>query len=187
MNNKNIAAISVKEIENTIGALKELRQRMPFLMTLSPLERRHGATVGPSRVQETQASLAAAREYPAILPSTFDLARFEHSAQATVRLHQCLTVLKGLTSDVQDTLLSVGADAITGAQQVRALVKAAAKTTPGLSQLLQDLTPRAPRPVSLPVTDTPAAETSKTAPESGGAPAPAPKTSSETPAQPKAA
>ena len=187
MKNKNISAISVQEIDNSIDALKELRQRMPFLTALSPLERRHGAHVGSNRVQEAQASLTAARENPAILPSTFDVALFEHNVRVMVRLHQCLTVLKALTSDVQDTLLSVGADAVTGSQQVRALVKAAAKTTPGLRQLAESL---APRPARASVLDTPAAESTAetpnpaTEPEAASA---APETSPEAPVRPKAA
>ena len=155
---------------------------MPFLMTLSPLERRHGTYVGSNRIQEAQASLTAAREHPAILPSTFDVAVFEHNVQMMVRLHQCLTVLKALTSDVQDTLLSVGADATMGTQQVRALVKAAAKTTPGLRQLAESL---APRPARAPVLDTPAAETPKPVSGPEAASAPAPETSPSV--KPKAA
>jgi len=90
--------------------------------------------------------------------------------------------IKALTSDVQDTLLSVGADATMGTQQVRALVKAAGKTTPGLRQLAESL---APRPARAPVLDTPAAETPKPVSGPEAASAPAPETSPSV--KPKAA
>ena len=154
MKNQNLSAISPKEIENAVKALKRLRQAMPFLIALSPLERSHSSNVGPKSLNAAQVSLLAAREYPAILPAGFDLAHFERTVQVFGGLSQCQTALKELSTDVQDTLLAVGTDALKGTQQIRALVKAAVKTTPGLSEIAQRLTTRTQRGVGAEVAPT---------------------------------
>src|SRR6185436_13789036 len=142
MKTQNSSATSSNEVDNTVKALKKLRQQMTFLVALSPLERSRTGHVGPKNIEAAQLSLSAAREYPNILPVGFDLAQFEQTVQTAAGLYQCQAALKDLASDVQDTLLTVGAEAIKGTQLIRVLVKAAAKTTPGLKQISQRLAPR---------------------------------------------
>jgi len=145
MKTQNSSATSSNEVDNTVKALKKLRQQMTFLIALSPLERSHSRHVGPKNIEAAQLSLSAVREYPNILPVGFDLARFEQTVQIAAGLYQCQAALKELASDVQDTLLTVGAEAAKGTQQIRALVKAAAQTTPGLKQMSQRLAARSQR------------------------------------------
>ena len=128
-----------KDIEVVLEALKELRGQMPFLVALSPQQRRQTPRVGLPHLATAENCLMAAREYPTLLPANFDLEQFADSVRVMVGLHKCWTALKELTSDVGDTLGSVGTETLKVSQQVRTLFNAAAKVTPGLKEVAQRL------------------------------------------------
>src|SRR4030095_7632979 len=111
--------ISLQDIDAVVEGLKELRQKMPFLVALTPLERRQSPHVRLTNVGAAEECLMAAREYPLILPGHFDLTRFEQNVKVTVALFKCLTAIKDLASDVQDTLTAVSANTLKGTRQIR--------------------------------------------------------------------
>ena len=136
-NQNRSANVSLQDIGAVIDGLKELRQKMPFLIALTALERRNSTHVGLGNLAAAEDCLMAAREHPSILPGHFDLAQFEQNVKVSAGLFKCLTALKELSSDVQDTLLAIGGETLKGTRQIRAQVKIAAAATPGLKQLAQ--------------------------------------------------
>ena len=169
--------ISLKDIDAVVVGLKELRQKMPFLVALTALERRQNPHVRLNNLGAAEDCLMAAREHPSILPGHFDLAQFEQDVKVTVALYKCLTAIKDLGSDVQDTLAAVSVNTLKGTRQIRAQVKIAAVNTPGLKQLAQRFSSGSSRPVGA---ETTASETTGAvvspiaAPAVTAAPAPAP-------------
>jgi hypothetical protein len=80
-----------------------------------------------------------------------------------IRLHNCLIGLRGLTGDVQDTLMALGTQTLKVSQHVRTLVFAAAKTTPGLRLTAQRLAAPSTRGLSTETTaSAPSAQPSPT-------------------------
>ena len=147
MKNQNLpVTVTISDLEAVGRSLKALRQTMPFLVTLSPSERR-GTPLGPQKLALAETCLIAARENRSILPPSFDFDQFEHNVRITAGLHKNLNELKQLASDVQDTLIAVAKQTLKSSQQVRALVRTAAKTTPGLQLLAQQLSNPASHPL----------------------------------------
>lgn len=170
---------SAKHIENAIGSLDALRKEMTFLKALTPKDRRSVPRVTLSSLTLMEDALQAARENQTLMPPSIELARYEDDVQASRGLYNLLTKLHELSSDVQDTLSTVGKEANSTTQQVRVLIRTVAKTkpTPGLKLLSQRLHPRSGRSAAKEVTETPAPPPP---PPPAASPAPGPAPSTET-------
>lgn len=159
------------DFEALHGALKELRKQMPFLITVPPGERRKLKYGGAPRLDQAVASLAAARANPAVLPPAFDMGRFAEDVTQASQLQGLLNEMRSIVSDLQDTLHTVGSRAVQSGRQVRTVVKALARNTPGMKSVTQSL-------------ESPSSRLTKR-PGTTGEPAPAvTKPAPETPAQP---
>src|SRR5262245_41150161 len=119
--------VSADDIAAVLRTLKELRRQMPFLIILTPLERRRRPHIGLRHLGSVKSSLMAAHEHPDILPARFDLEQFAEDVRVTDALHSCLHELRELTANVQDTLMEKGLQTLKVSQHVRASIFAAAK------------------------------------------------------------
>lgn len=86
-----------------------------------------------------QNSLQAAKNNPGILPASFDLADFERDVKLAVVLNEVLSAFRQVTSQLDDTLLAVGSEAMNAATEVYGYVKTAARKTPGLKPVATQL------------------------------------------------
>jgi hypothetical protein len=84
-------------------------------------------------------SLTAAQSNRDILPPSFDLEEFVRDYQLANSLTEVLLGLRQLTEQVDDTLLAVGSEAMSSSLTVYDYVKTAAKKTPGLKTLAEQL------------------------------------------------
>ncbi len=137
---QNISAqLSAADIQAVKDAVAAIQQKLPFLVSLTAEERQSIFKTGANSLSFVQNSLQAAKNNPGILPASFDAAGFESDVSLFAALTELNTVAAQVTSQIDDTRLAVGGEAMNEATQVYNYVKAAAKTTPGLKPVADQL------------------------------------------------
>jgi hypothetical protein len=138
--------MSYQNISATVAAIKadlaDIKAKLPFLITLTPSERKQLPKAGPNSLSFVENALAAAQNNPAILPAGFDQDEFESDVNLFSVLTDLNTAIAQLASEVDDTRMAVGSEAMAEARQVYGYVKAAVKTTPGLKPVADQLAER---------------------------------------------
>lgn len=133
------ATLSDKDIQEIKAALQIIQKKLPFLITLSTEERRKLYKMGDKSLAFVNNSLSAAQSNRDILPASFDLDEFVRDYQLATTLTDLLLKLQQLTEQVDDTLMAVGSEAMSSSLTVYDYVKTAAKKTPGLKTLAEQL------------------------------------------------
>lgn len=87
---QNISAeASDADLQAVKTALETVRQKLPFLVTLTPAERRHLFKMGDKSLAFVQNSLQAARNNPGILPAKLRSAGIRTGREAGRRVERC--------------------------------------------------------------------------------------------------
>ena len=133
------ATLKEADIKEIKAALQIIQQKLPFLITLSVDERRKLFKMGDKSLAFVNNSLTIAQSNRDILPASFDLDEFVRDYQLAATLTELLLGLRQMTEQVDDTLLAVGSEAMSSSLTVYDYVKTAAKKTPGLKILAQQL------------------------------------------------
>jgi hypothetical protein len=133
------ATLSAADLQAIQQAIDTIQQKLPFLITLSLEERKRLYKMGDKRLAFVKNSLNAAQNNRNILPASFDLDGFANDYQLASSLTDLLMRLNQLTEQVDDTLLAVGSEAMSDGLTVYEYVKTAAKKTPGLKAIAEQL------------------------------------------------
>ncbi|MHC5823045.1 MAG: hypothetical protein ACYT04_46240 [Nostoc sp.] len=137
---QNIAAtLTPQDIQEIKAALQTVQKKMPFLITLSTEERRKLVKMGDKSLAFVNNSVTAAQSNREILPATFDVEELVQDYQLATALTELLISMQQLTEQVDDTLMAVGSEAMTGSLTVYDYVKTASKKTPGLKSVAEQL------------------------------------------------
>ena len=132
-------SLSPEDMQQIKAALQTIQKKLPFLITLSTEERRKLFKMGDKSLAFVNNSLTAAQSNPDILPASFDIQEFVRDYQLAATLTELLIALRQLSEQVDDTLLAVGSEAMSSSLTVYDYVKTAAKKTPGLKRLAEQL------------------------------------------------
>ncbi|WP_138496951.1 hypothetical protein [Nostoc sp. PA-18-2419] len=132
-------SLSPQDIQEIKAALQKIQQKLPFLVTLSTEERRKLVKMGDKSLAFVNNSITAAQSNREILPATFDVDELVRDYQLANVLTELLISIKQLTEQVDDTLMAVGSEAMTGSLTVYDYVKTASKKTPGLKSVAEQL------------------------------------------------
>lgn len=133
------ASVSEADIQQIKAALATIEEKLPFLITLTAEERRKLFKMGDKSLAFVNNSLNAAQSNPDILPASFDLDEFLRDYQLATTLTDILFRLQQLTEKVDDTRMAVSSEAMSSSLTVYNYVKAAAKITPGLKIIAEQL------------------------------------------------
>ncbi|MBD2299246.1 hypothetical protein H6G80_18505 [Nostoc sp. FACHB-87] len=133
------ASLSPEDIQEIKAAFATIQAKLPFLVTLSAEERRKLFKMGDKRLSFVNTSLIAAQSNRDILPASFDLEEFVRDYQLATNLTELLIGLRQLTEQVDDTLMAVGSEAMSSSLTVYDYVKTAAKKTPGLKTIAEQM------------------------------------------------
>ncbi|WGV24194.1 hypothetical protein [Halotia branconii] len=133
------ASLSPTDIKEIKTALQTIQDKLPFLVTLSPDERRKMLKMGDKSLAFVNNSVSAAKSNPEILPASFDVEELVGDYQLATALNEVLISMYQLAEQVDDTLLAVGSEAMTSSLTVYDYVKTAAKKTPGLKTVAEQL------------------------------------------------
>src|SRR5205085_8938067 len=108
-------------------AIKTIRDKLPFLLDLTPEERRSLPRMGDkSRAFVTQA-LTVAGQNEDILPRSFDVDEFKKDVELVQALEPILVALTQLHELIEDTYIAVGSEAYTAALAVYQYAKASGR------------------------------------------------------------
>ena len=72
------ASLSPADIKAIKAAFETVLQKIPFLINLTPKERKSMFKAGPDSVSFVQNALNAAQDHPDILPATFKTGEFKN-------------------------------------------------------------------------------------------------------------
>nr|VFJ93493.1 MAG: hypothetical protein BECKLFY1418A_GA0070994_103213 [Candidatus Kentron sp. LFY] len=133
------ASLSPEDIKAIEAAFGTILEKLPFLVNLTPKERRSLFKTGVDSVSFIENALNAAQDHPDILPATFKTAELKSDVDLFGVMTDIGTIAASVASQIDDTRLAVGSEAMEEATQVYNYVKTAAKTTPGLKPVADQL------------------------------------------------
>jgi len=133
------AALSSEDaavISNSITAIKE---KLPFLLTLSPDERKALIKAGISNRSIIDNASEIAVQFPQIFSPLFNQQEFRRDYELYKSLGTVLSLLTTLTVSVEDTMMAAGSDAMIQALEVYAVAQASQEKVPGLKSLVDEM------------------------------------------------
>lgn len=136
--NRVSASLSQADRQAVLDALDTVRQKLPFLVDLSPDERRSLLRMGDKSRGFVSQALEVAEQNPDILPRSFDAAEMRRDVELLAALSPVLTALAQLNELVDDTHMAVGSEAYASALLVYQYARAAGKG-PALDSALDAL------------------------------------------------
>jgi hypothetical protein len=136
------ATLTAADLQAVKEAFKTILQKLPFLVSLTAAERKTIFKTGPDSLSFVTNALTAAQDNPTILPVSFSTPAFQRDVDLFTVLTEVVTLASSVASQIDDTRLAVGGEAMQQANQVYTYIKAAAKMTPGLKPVAAQLSER---------------------------------------------
>jgi hypothetical protein len=136
------ATLSATDQQAIKDAFAIILQKLTFLVNLTVDERRATFKAGPNSLSFLQNALTAAQNNPTVLPASFSIPAFQKDVDLFTALTEIFMLASSLASQLDDTRLAVGGEAMQEASQVYTYFKAAARTTPGLKPIADQLAER---------------------------------------------
>jgi hypothetical protein len=148
--------ISAADVQAVKDAFTVVLDKLPFLVNLTASERKALLKTGPNSLSFVQNAAAAVQNNAAIFPASFSRSDFQKDVDLLSALTELATLASSVTSRIDDTRLAVGSEAMRQATQAYNYVKTAAKNTPGLKPVAEQLgerfqktrKPKEPKPPS---------------------------------------
>lgn len=143
MSHQNIdVTISAADVQAVKDAFGVVLQKLPFLINLTPAERKSTFKAGPDSLSFLENALTAAQSNPTILPASFSTASFKNDVDLFATLTELNMMAEQVASQIDDTRIAVGGESMQQATQVYNYVKTAAKVTPGMKPVAAQLSER---------------------------------------------
>jgi hypothetical protein len=133
------ASLSAADLQAINDAFAAVLQKLPFLVNLTVDERRSTLKTGPDRVSFVKNANTAAQSHPEIFPASFSKEGFKKDVDLFEVLTELSTRAASVLSQIDDTRMAVGGEAMQEAIQVYNYVTEAAKTMPGLKPVADQL------------------------------------------------
>ena len=133
------ASLAPGQVQEIKAAIATIRNNMPFLISLTPDERRKRFKMGDKSLAFVSNSVTVTQNNAEVVPASFDIPEFTKDYQLTMTLAEVLGLLEQLTEQVDDTLMAVGSESITSSLLIYDYVKTAAKHKPGLKSVADQL------------------------------------------------
>jgi hypothetical protein len=133
------AVLSDADKQAVKDAFAAVLKALPFLVNLSADERKTILKTGPDSLSFVQNSLTAAQANPKIFPESFDKEGFKRDVELFAAMTELHTLAVSVASRLDDTRMAVGGEAMKESVQTYNYVKEAAKTTPGLRPIAEQL------------------------------------------------
>lgn len=132
-------SLSVADLQAVKDAFATVRQKLPFLVNLTVDERRATFKTGSDSLSFVKNALTAAQNNATIFPASFSTPAFQRDVDLFDALTELQTLADSIASQIDDTRLAVGGEAMQEAIQVYDYVKTATKATPGLKPVADQL------------------------------------------------
>ena len=131
------ATLSPEDKAEIIAALRLVKQKLPFLVGLSPAQRRDLSKAGRLRYSFVQKTLILAEQNPQILPQAFNVEDFRRDVELLDALRSVFGEVVDLHELLGDTLIALSHETYRAARTVYHLAKA--DSGHGLDGLVREL------------------------------------------------
>jgi hypothetical protein len=125
--NRISASLSQADRQAVLDALNTIRTKLPFLIDLSPEERKALPKMGDTGRGFVAQALEIAEQNPDILPRSFDVAEMRKDVELLDALLPVVTAFAQLNELLDDSYVAVGSEAYAAALLVYQYVRAAGK------------------------------------------------------------
>jgi hypothetical protein len=125
--NRISASLSQTDQQAVLSAINTIREKLPFLIDLSPEERKALPRLGDKSRGFVAQALDVASQNTDILPRSFDVAEMRKDVDLLSALSPILLALGQLNELVEDTYIEVGSEAYVSALAVYQYARAAGK------------------------------------------------------------
>ena len=125
--NRISATLGEAERQAVFAAIQTIRQKLPFLIDLTPEERRALPRFGEKSRGFVEQALQVAEQNQDILPRTFDVGEMRNDVELLSALSSVQTAVSQLNELVDDTVMAVGSDAYASSLLVYQFARAAGK------------------------------------------------------------
>ncbi|MGB9182289.1 MAG: hypothetical protein WCB68_23870 [Pyrinomonadaceae bacterium] len=125
--NRISAAISQADQQAVLAAINTIKQKLPFLIDLTPDERHSLPKMGDKSRAFVSQALELATQNPDILPRSFDVEEMRKDVELLSALSPLLAAISQLQELLEDTYLAVGSEAYTAALLVYQYARACGK------------------------------------------------------------
>jgi hypothetical protein len=139
--NRISAQLGESDRQAVFAAIQTIRQKLPFLIDLTPEERHALPKLGDKSRVFVEQALQVAEQNPDILPRSFDVGEMRNDVELLDALSPVLTAVSQLNELVDDTLLAVGSEAYAASLLVYQFARAAGKGS-GLDGALEGMSQR---------------------------------------------
>jgi hypothetical protein len=133
------ASIVAADLTAIRTSLDAINAKLPFLITLTTEERKKLFKMGDKSVAFVQQCLQAVKDNPTLMPAGFSVTEFDKDVKLATDLLTVLTQVRQLAEKLDDTLMAVASEAMNESSQVYGQVKLAAKRSPGMKTLAEQL------------------------------------------------
>lgn len=143
MPNPNLSVdLTQAEKDAIIAKFNEVKALLPFLVNLTPSERKKLFKMGPDSVSYVQLCLQVAQQHPEILPSSFDVGEFTKDVSLNSELNEINIVSNPIAEGIGDTMMQAGIECMRQSNTIYELVKTAAKRDSNFDTIKQQLAER---------------------------------------------
>ena len=125
--NRVSATLGEADRQAVLAAIDTIRTKLPFLIDLSPEERRTLLKMGDKSRGFVSQALTLAEQNADILPRSFDVAEMRKDVDLLAALTPVMASLSQLSELVEDTYMEVGSEAYTSALLVYQYARAGGK------------------------------------------------------------
>lgn len=139
--NRVSASLSDADRRAVLAAVQTIREKLPFLVDLTPDERHRLPKMGDKSRAFVEQALTIATQNPDVLPRSFDVEEMRKDVELMDALRPFAAALAQLYELVDDTLLEVSSEAYAAALAVYQYARAAGKGS-ALDDLLEGMAQR---------------------------------------------
>ncbi len=135
-------AIPAEALVEMLKAIETLKKYLPFVATLSPLQRRGMLKLGSGSLHFVQQVRDIVKSNPDLVPKAMEPEEFLADVALVESLDRLMPDLMSLAEGVDDTRMAAGSDAMTAAVQVYGVLGKAKRSVPGLDEIVRGLANR---------------------------------------------
>jgi hypothetical protein len=135
--NKISAVFTAAQKDLVLTQIADVKNQLPFLVTLTIKEREALRKMGPKSVAYVQQCVAGAKAFPNELKKNFDTVEFEKDYNLIYNLLDIQVACQGLLELVNDTMMAGGIDAMEAADEVYDSLKRSARSDANVKEMVK--------------------------------------------------
>ena len=140
------ANLNDQTLQDILSKLRDIRSQLPFLIQLTPSERREGWWTGERSAEFVKRAFAIAKDNRSLVPPWLDFNEWERDMEIWSKLEQIEREIKSLTEAIEDTRMAAGSDSIQHALVFYGALKQQKQANvPGVDTYIEELKWRFPR------------------------------------------